>query len=86
MVKIPTLIPEHLGDRLTEFAAGGVGLTVYRIIVAAIALTLFGSLVLTGSSYLVVFLVTSLIAAVWFDDVKQILVDIWNANFWVLRT
>jgi len=83
-VKIP-LLPKHLGQRLVGLFSGPVGLVIYKIaLLAAAGVVLYG-IVVSGPGFLLAFLVTSIIAAVWMDDIRKTIVDLWNAEFWGLE-
>ena len=84
MVDIPTPIPEYVVDWLGNFLGGPVLLTTYRF-----ALLLVGGLVIYAASQsagaftaIIIGIVVSVVLA---DDIRQLITDIWNMNFWVFE-
>lgn len=77
-------IPESIGTKLRRFLTSSLPLLLWRTVILLVAL---GALYLAAQSggFLVAFLVTSIIAAFYMDDITQALLDLWNANFAELK-
>lgn len=65
--------------------SGPVWITLYRLLLLAVAFVAVGAILASGPGLIAAFLLTTLLAALWTDDILQILSDVWNANFWTIN-
>ena len=83
-MKVPTPIPRPLAALAKGLLRGSVLLVVYRLAVLTATIGVLYALIAGGPGFLVAFLVTSIIAAWYMDDVLAILRAVWNADFYAL--
>lgn len=84
-MKITTPIPKPAAAKLKAIFSGRLAMVVYRLILIALATALLVAIIASGPGFLVAFLVTSVIAAWYMDDILAIISAIWNARFYELK-
>lgn len=86
MARIPTLIPESVITSLRRLFAGSFGDVLWKLGVS-LALVLVGYVFLSAGIWGVfgAFVGGVLISALLEDDIRDIVSDVWNRNFWVWR-
>jgi uncharacterized membrane protein len=85
MVRIPTPVPEYVRDWVGQFLNNSLPLILYRTALIIVGLTLLYGALLSGA-LLVGLIVTTTFGALYAEDLRQTVSDIWNLNYWVLRT
>jgi hypothetical protein len=85
MPKIPTFIPKPLARLFLRIFQGSTLLVIYRVIVLALTVALLYTVVVGGAGFLIAFLITSVIAAWYMDDILATIRAIWNANFYEIK-
>lgn len=84
MVDIPTPVPEYAVDWLKSFLAGPVLLTLYRFVLLMVGLVLLYAASQSAGAFTAI--IVGIVASVVFaDDIRQLIADLWNMNFWVFE-
>jgi hypothetical protein len=85
MVRIPTPVPAYVRDWVGGFLSNSLPIILYRTTLLVVgSLLLYAAL---ASPYVLAGLVASTIfGIVYANDIRATISDIWNLNYWVVRT
>jgi hypothetical protein len=82
MVKLRTPIPEHVWEKASNIVKKGPWyMAIYRLVILAIVGALLTAFIVAGPGFFAAFVITTLVAALWMDDAKKTIMDVWQANF-----
>lgn len=80
---VPTPIPNHVAKRTSEIRQpGGLGLTVYRIVLVGVAVVGTWLVVTLNPGGTLAFVLAAILIWIYMDDLQATLQDVWNGNFW----
>jgi len=84
MARIPTLIPSSVVESVGNILSGSVADTIWKIGIATM-LAVFAYVLIASLGALGGFIGAILLSALIEDDIRDIVVDIWNRDFWIWR-
>lgn len=83
MVRIPTALPESLVKTVSAIFSGSVVDVLWKVSIGVVFVVLIYLLSQMGIFGALV--ASALFAALFSDDVRAAVVDLWNRDFWVLK-
>ena len=83
-MKIPTPIPRPLAALAKSVFTGGLLFVLYRLLVIAATIGVLYAVIAGGPGFLTAFIITSVVAAWYMDDITAVLAAIWNADFYAI--
>lgn len=81
-MKIPTLIPKPVASLAKRTLSGSALMVVYRVLLITATVVLLYAAIASSPGFLIAFLITSVIAAWFMDDILATISAIWNARFY----
>ena len=85
MVRIPTPIPEAVAERVSTFFGASMWLWLYRSVLIIVSLAVLIA-ALSSFGAFVGILVGIVVSVVLADDIRAVIRDVWDLNFWVFKT